>query len=120
MFLPTGPAPSPVGSWLREDLSEAIERATSCLDPQECDRMTPGGVMVDDTGGLDAETRSKLVFVPCAVQDTPWLTLDQQVRIVAVASLVTATARLLAEDPGTVITTGELARVWDLVDHAIA
>lgn len=51
---------------------------------------------------------------------TPWLTLDQQVRIVAVASLVTGAARLLAEDPGTVIITGELARVWDLVDHAIA
>ncbi len=51
--------------------------------------MDPGGVMVDGTGGLDAETRSKLVFVPCAVQDAPWLTLDQQIRIVAVASLVT-------------------------------
>ncbi|MGW0545511.1 hypothetical protein ACWD0D_35270, partial [Streptomyces griseoincarnatus] len=97
--LPTGPAPSPVGSWLREDLPESIERATSCLDPQDCDRMDPGGAMVDGTGGLDEETRSKLVFVPCAVQDAPWLTPDQQIRIVAVASLVTGAARLLAEDP---------------------
>ncbi|GGR47701.1 hypothetical protein GCM10010497_58850 [Streptomyces cinereoruber] len=38
----------------------------------------------------------------------------------AVASLVTGAARLLAEDPGTAITTGELFRVWALVDHAIA
>ncbi|MGW5803514.1 hypothetical protein ACWFQ7_29490 [Streptomyces bacillaris] len=76
--------------------------------------------MVDGTGGLDAETCSKLVFVPCAVQDALWLTLDQQVRIVAVASLVTGAPRLLAEDPGTAITTGELSRIWALVDHAIA
>lgn len=82
--------------------------------------MGPGGVMVDGTGGLDGETRSKLVFVPCAVQDALWLTPDQQIRIVAVASLITGAARLLAEDPGTAITTGELSRMWALVDHAIA
>ncbi|MGW9461271.1 hypothetical protein ACWG5N_35615 [Streptomyces globisporus] len=117
--LPTGLDPSPVGSWIREDLPEAIERAMSGLDPQACDRMDPGGVMVDGTGGLDAETRSKLVFVPCAVQDALWLTPDQQIRLVAVASLVTGAARLLAEDPGTAITTGELSRTWALVDHAI-
>ncbi|MFE3366615.1 hypothetical protein ACFXKV_29305 [Streptomyces globisporus] len=85
----TGLDPSPVGSWIREDLPEAIERAMSGLDPQACDRMDPGGVMVDGTGGLDEETRSKLVFVPCAVQDALWLTPDQQIRLVAVASLVT-------------------------------
>ncbi|MEU2295544.1 hypothetical protein ACFY9H_33280 [Streptomyces bacillaris] len=118
--LPTAPEPSPVGSWLRVDLPESIEAATSGLDLQDCDRMDPGGVMVDGTGGLDEETRSKLVFVPCAVQDATWLTPDQQIRIVAVASLVTGAARLLAEDPGTAITTGELSRMWALVDHAIA
>lgn len=118
--LPAGPAPSPVGSWLREDLPESIERATSCLDPQDCDRMDPGGVMVDGTGGLDEETRSSLVAVPCAVQDAPWLPPDQQIRIVAVASLITGAVRLLAEDPGAAITTGELSRMWALVDHTIA
>ncbi|MEV7951998.1 hypothetical protein AB0O74_34140 [Streptomyces rubiginosohelvolus] len=118
--LPTAPEPGPVGSWLCEDLPESIEAATAALDPQDCDRMDPGGVMVDGTGGLDEETRSKLVFVPCAVQDALWLTPDQQIRIVAVASLVTGAARLLAEDPGTAITTGELSRMWALVDHAIA
>ncbi|PJN24763.1 hypothetical protein CG717_32185 [Streptomyces sp. CB02613] len=57
--------------------------------------------------------------MPCAVQDASWLTPDQQIRIVAVASLVTGAARLLAEDPGAAITTGELSRMWALVDHAI-
>ncbi|MFF6931221.1 hypothetical protein [Streptomyces californicus] len=118
--LPTGPAPTPVGSWIREDLPEAIERATSCLDPRDCDHMTPGGVMVDGAGGLDAKTRTQLGFVPCMVQDALWLTPDQQIRLVAVASLVTGAARLLAEEPGTAITTGELSRMWALVDHAIA
>ncbi|WP_228183934.1 hypothetical protein [Streptomyces anulatus] len=117
--LPTAPAPGPVASWLREDLPEAIEAATSSLNAHDRDHMAPGGVMVDGTGGLDAETRSKLLFVPCAVQDALWLTPDQQIRIVAVDSLITGAARLLAEDPGTAITTGELSRVWALLDHAI-
>lgn len=50
--------------------------------------------------------------MPCAVQDAPWLTPDQQIRLVAVASLVSGAARLLAEDPGAAITTGELSRMW--------
>ncbi|MXG30490.1 hypothetical protein GRQ63_33600 [Streptomyces sp. YIM 132580] len=76
--------------------------------------------MVDGTGGLDEETRSKLAAEPCVIQDARWLNPDQQIRLVAVASLITGAARLLAEDPGTAITTGELARIWGLRDHAIA
>ncbi|MEU1224110.1 hypothetical protein [Streptomyces microflavus] len=117
--LPQAPTPGPVGSWLLEDLPEAIEEATAALDPQDCDRMEPDGVMVDGAGGLDGETRRKLVFVPCAVQDARWLTPDQQIRLVAVASLVLGAVRVLAEDPGTAITTGELTRMWALLDHAI-
>ncbi|MFJ5048285.1 hypothetical protein [Streptomyces sp. NPDC088719] len=55
--------------------------------------------MVDGTGGIDEEMRSSLAAVPCAVQNARWLTPDQQIRLVAVASLVTGAARLLAEDP---------------------
>lgn len=118
--LPQGSAPGPVGTWLLRDLPETIETATASLDPQDCDRMESDGVMVDGTGGIDEETRSALAAVPCAVQDARWLTPDQQIQIVAVASLFTGAARLLAEDPGTAITTGELSRMWALVDHAIA
>ncbi|OKI73997.1 hypothetical protein AMK12_37065 [Streptomyces sp. TSRI0395] len=71
-------------------------------------------------GGVDEKTRSTLAAVPGAAQDALWLTPDQQIRLVAVASLTTGAARLLAEDPGTAITTGELSRVWALLDHAIA
>ncbi|WP_329359666.1 hypothetical protein [Streptomyces anulatus] len=118
--LPKAPAPGPVGAWHAAEFPDAIETATASLDSQECDRMDPDGVMVDGTGGIDEETRSKLAAVPCAVQDARWLTPDQQIRIVAVASLVVGAARLLAEDPGTAITTGELSRMWALLDHAIA
>ncbi|MER8199485.1 hypothetical protein ABTY00_36875 [Streptomyces microflavus] len=118
--LPQAPAPGPVGTWLIRDLPETIETATASLDPQDCDRMEPDGVMVDGTGGLDEETRSALAAVACAVQDARWLTPDQQIRLVAVASLITGAARLLAEDPGTAITTGELSRMWALLDHALA
>ncbi|MFE1734880.1 hypothetical protein ACFW6X_32860 [Streptomyces bacillaris] len=58
--------------------------------------------------------------MPCAVQGALWLIPDQQIRLVAVDSLVTGAARLLAEDPGTAITTGELSRMWALLDHTIA
>ncbi|MFG2768662.1 hypothetical protein [Streptomyces rubiginosohelvolus] len=119
-FLPQAPAPGPVGSWLLRDLPDTIEKATATLDPQDCDRMESDGVMVDGTAGLDEEIRSKLAAVPCVVQDALWLTPDQQIRLVAVASLITGAARLLAEDPGTAITTGELSRMWALVDQAIA
>ncbi|QKW41059.1 hypothetical protein [Streptomyces microflavus] len=101
----------PVGTWLLRDLPETIETATASLDPQDGDRMEPDGVMVDGTGGVDEEIRSSLSAVPCAVQDARWLTPDQQIRLVAVASLITGAARLLAEDPGTAITTGELSRM---------
>ncbi|MFD8440413.1 hypothetical protein ACFV2I_35845 [Streptomyces microflavus] len=119
-FPAPGAGPGPVGTWLLRDLPETIETATASLDPQDCDRMEPDAVMVDGTGGLDEETRSTLAAVPCAVQDARWLTPDQQIRLVAVASLITAAARLLAEDPGTAITTGELSRMWALLNHAIA
>ncbi|MFF4860018.1 hypothetical protein ACFY2N_34650 [Streptomyces rubiginosohelvolus] len=118
--LPQAPVPGPVGIWLLRDLPETIETATSSLDPQDCDRMEPDGVMVDGTGGVDEEIRSSLAAMPCAVQDARWLTPDQQIRLVAVASLITGAARLLAQDPGTAITTGELSRMRDLLDHAIA
>ncbi|MFJ1551428.1 hypothetical protein [Streptomyces sp. NPDC088246] len=118
--LPGAPIPGPVGAWLAGELPEAIETATASLNPQDCDRMGPDGEMVDGTGGVDEETRSKLAAVPCAVQYALWLTSDQQIRLVAVASLITGAARLLAEDPGTAITTGELSRMWALLDQAIA
>ncbi|WP_331745391.1 hypothetical protein OG245_37670 (plasmid) [Streptomyces sp. NBC_01116] len=118
--LPSAPSPCPVGAWLAGELPQAIEAATSSLDPGDCDRMDPEGVIVDGTGGIDEETRSKMAAVPCAVEDALWLIPGQQIRLVAVASLVTGAARLLAEDPGTAITTGELPRMWVLVDHAIA
>lgn len=97
--LPGAPSPCPVGAWLAGELPQASEAAVSSLDPGDCDRMGPEGVMVDRTGGVDEEIRSSLAAVPCAVQDARWLTPDQQIPLVAVASLVTGAARLLAGDP---------------------
>ncbi|MEV7894369.1 hypothetical protein AB0O63_09045 [Streptomyces cyaneofuscatus] len=117
--LPQAPVSGPVGTWLLRDVPETIETAPASLDPQDCDRMESDGVIVDGTGGIDEEIRSALAAVPGAVQDALWLTSDQQIRLVAVPSLVTGAARLLAEDPGTAITTGELSRMWALLDHTI-
>ncbi|NEC03420.1 hypothetical protein G3I37_38480 [Streptomyces anulatus] len=40
------------------------------------------------------------------LSEATWLTPDQHVRLLAVASAVTGTVRLLADDPGTAITHG--------------
>ncbi|MFJ1958473.1 hypothetical protein ACIOGT_36410 [Streptomyces microflavus] len=66
--LPGAPSPYPVGAWLAGELPQAIEAATSCPDPGDCDRMGPEGVMVDGTGGVDEDIRSSLAAVPCPVQ----------------------------------------------------
>ncbi|WP_406191009.1 hypothetical protein OH791_38140 (plasmid) [Streptomyces anulatus] len=56
--------------------------------------------------------------MPRAVADADWLTPDQQVRLLAVASAVTGTARTLAQDPDSAITHGLLARLCTVLDHA--
>ncbi|MGW4221500.1 hypothetical protein ACWEJZ_31345 [Streptomyces bacillaris] len=116
--LPGQPAPCPVGAWLAGELPEAIGTAMRELDPQDCDGMGPDGVLAAGSGGVDAETMSTLSAVPCAVPEAVWLTPDQQARLLAVASAVTGAVRLLAEDPGTAITHGLLARLCAVLDHA--
>ncbi|MFE1824782.1 hypothetical protein ACFW9S_38035 [Streptomyces anulatus] len=66
---------------------------------------------------LDVATISFLAVVPCVLSEATWLTPDQHVRLLAVASAVTGTVRLLADDPGTAITHG-VARMCATLDHA--
>lgn len=87
--LPGPPVPGPVGSWLAGELPEAIERAMSALDPEDCDGMGPDGAIVEGAGGVDAGTMSTLSAVPCVVPEAVWLTPDQQVRLLAMTSAVT-------------------------------
>lgn len=54
------------------------------------------------------------------VPEAVWLTPDQQARLLAVTSAVTGAVRLLAEDPGTAILHGLLARLCAVLDHAAA
>lgn len=87
------------------------------LDPAACDRTDPDGRVVDGTGGVDAGTMSTLAVVPCVLSEVDWLTPDQQVRLLAVASAVAGTVRRLADDPGSAITYG-VARLCGALDHA--
>ncbi|MFB6908039.1 hypothetical protein ACFCWB_27575 [Streptomyces bacillaris] len=118
--LPVPPVPCPVGAWLAGELPEAIETAMSALDPQDCDGRSPDGTLVEGAGGVDEETMSTLAAVPCVVPEAVWLTPDQQARLLAVTSAVTGAVRLLAEDPGTAILHGLLARLCAVLDHAAA
>ncbi|MFL0028466.1 hypothetical protein ACJBCE_36700 [Streptomyces sp. NBUL23] len=78
--------------------------------------MDEDGLAVD--GGVGPVIRSVLAAVPCVVSDTDWLTVDQRARLTAVASVVTGAARVLAQDPGSVIGHGLLARLCAVLDHA--
>ncbi|MBV7245246.1 hypothetical protein [Streptomyces sp. MW-W600-10] len=92
--LPGPPAPGPVGAWLAGALPDAVESAMGSLDPATCDRTDPDGRVVDGTGAVDAGTMSTLAVVPCVLSEADWLTPDQQVRVPAVASVVSAKASL--------------------------
>ncbi|MFJ9656207.1 hypothetical protein [Streptomyces microflavus] len=116
--LPAAPAPRPVGTWLAGALPDAVEAAMGSLDPAQCDRMGPDGRLVEGNGGVDAGTLSTLTVVPCVLSDADWLTPDQHIRLLAVASITTGIARLLADDPGTAILHGLVARMCATLDHA--
>ncbi|MEU5233980.1 hypothetical protein AB0G82_32600 [Streptomyces anulatus] len=116
--LPAPPSPTPTWAWLVGDLAGAIEAAMTSLDPRDSDRMDEHGLAVDGAGGMAPVTQSMLAAVSCVVADVPWLTTDQQVRLLAVASAVTGAARVLAQDPGSAIVHGLLARMCTVVDHA--
>ncbi|WP_329345256.1 hypothetical protein [Streptomyces microflavus] len=116
--LPAPPALSPVGTWLATTLPGAVESATGSLDPAQCDRRGPDGRLIEGNGGVDAGTTSTLAVVPCVLSDVDWLTPDQHLRLMAVASVVTGIARLLADDPGTAILHGQVTRMCATLDHA--
>ncbi|MFD5208673.1 hypothetical protein ACFWNF_17355 [Streptomyces anulatus] len=108
----------PVGIWLAGELPTAIETAMGGLDPEECDHMAPDGRAVDGTGGVHAGTIGTLDSVPVVLPEADWLTPDQQVRLLAVASAVTGAVRLIAADPGATLRHGLLARLCAVLDHA--
>lgn len=115
--LPGPPVPCPVGAWLAGALPGAVETAMGSLDPADCDRVGPDGRIVEGTGGVDAGTMSTLSVVPCVLSEAVWLTPDQQVRLLAVACVVSGIVRLLADDPGTEILHSLVARMCTTLDH---
>ncbi|MFI0763049.1 hypothetical protein ACH4PX_37310 [Streptomyces anulatus] len=116
--LPAPPLRVPVGDWLAGELPATIETAMGSLDLEECDHMAPDGRAVEGTGGVDAATMSTLAAVPVVLAEAGWLAPDQQARLLAVASAVTGAVRLIAQDPGTAILHGLLARLCAVLDHA--
>ncbi|MFB8206383.1 hypothetical protein [Streptomyces sp. NPDC056010] len=54
------------------------------------------------------------------IPEAVWLTLHQEMRLATVASVLADIVRLLAQDPGAAIQNQEPARMWALLDHAIA
>ncbi|MCR8945153.1 hypothetical protein NW249_23840 [Streptomyces sp. OUCMDZ-4982] len=116
--LPGPPVPGPVGTRLAGELPDAIETAMSSLDPDDCDHMTADGQALEGAGGVDAETISILAAAPGVLAEADWLSPDQQVRLLAAASAAAGAVRLIAEDPGTAIEHGLLARLCAVLDHA--
>ncbi|MFE7113468.1 hypothetical protein ACFU98_47800 [Streptomyces sp. NPDC057575] len=70
-------------------------------------------------GGIDDDTAETLAGLTYTMPETAhWLTLDQQVRLLAVVAAVPGIPRLLANDPGTAIEDGQVARMCATLDHA--
>ncbi|MFD4023205.1 hypothetical protein ACFWRV_06695 [Streptomyces sp. NPDC058576] len=111
--------PAPPDTILGESLAAAVESVTAGLDPRDENRPGPDWTFIEGQGGADSEAMTVLAAVPCAAPAATWLTPDQQVRMVAVASLVVGAVRVLVQDPGTAIRS-ELAVIWALLDHVIA
>ncbi|MFJ5733936.1 hypothetical protein [Streptomyces microflavus] len=116
--LPVPEAGGPSGRRIVFGLADAVERAMAALDPGDYDGMAEGKVF-DDASGVDAATAETLACLPFVLPETAdWLTTDQQVRLVAVVATVTATVRLLANDPGSMILHGQLSRICAILSHA--
>ncbi|MFJ5657161.1 hypothetical protein ACIQD5_27880 [Streptomyces microflavus] len=60
---------------------------------------------------------STLSVVPCVLSEAVRLTPDQQVRLLAVACVVSGIVRLLADGPGTEILHDLVARMCTTLDH---
>ncbi|MFJ7416749.1 hypothetical protein ACIQWZ_39060 [Streptomyces sp. NPDC098077] len=116
------PVPESVGRpqrWVVAELADAVEWAMGSLDPGDCDRMGADGVVVDGGGGVDAATMAHLAGLPFALPETAgWLSLDQQVRLLAVVGTVTAIVRLLAHDPESFVEHGGLSRMCVVPTYA--
>ncbi|MFE7046321.1 hypothetical protein ACFU9X_45225 [Streptomyces atratus] len=107
------PAPE-TGRWIIGPLADAVEKAMTSLDPGDRD-----GVDQHGKGGIDDDTAETLAGLIYAVPETAhWLTPDQQVRLLAVVAAVPGIPRLLANDPGTAIGDGQVARMCAILDHA--
>ncbi|MFF0509125.1 hypothetical protein ACFYUH_36845 [Streptomyces fimicarius] len=117
--LPGPPVPAPTGAWLAGTLPDAVEAVMGSLDPADCDRRGPDDRFIHGTGGADPSMMRTLNAIPYLMPELDWLTLDQQVRLLAVASAVSGTVDLLAADPGTAILHGLLVRYSALITHAV-
>ncbi|WP_318294241.1 hypothetical protein [Streptomyces bacillaris] len=114
-----GPAVAcPIGSWLAWELPEAIETAMGSLDPSDEDAMGPDGVVVPGRGGVTEEVMETLMAVPCVLSEADWLSAEQQLRLVAVASVAAGCVRLVVTDAGTAILHGLLARMCASLTYA--
>ncbi|MER6702226.1 hypothetical protein ABT289_34230 [Streptomyces fimicarius] len=116
--LPGPLAPAPYSAWLAGKVPGAIEAVMGGLDPEDCDRRGPDDAFVHGTGGADASMMQILNAAAYMLPELNWLTLDQQVRLLAVASAVTGAVQLIADDPGTAILDGLLARQCSVITHA--
>ncbi|MFB6985278.1 hypothetical protein ACFC0C_26650 [Streptomyces sp. NPDC056178] len=107
------PAPE-TDRWIVGPLADAVETVMTSLDPGDCD-----DVDQDGKGGADDGATETLAGLTYAAQETAhWLTLDQQVRLLAVVAAVSGSPRMLANDPGSFIEDGQAARMCAILDHA--
>ncbi|MET9954477.1 hypothetical protein ABZ135_23440 [Streptomyces sp. NPDC006339] len=107
--------PHPPGdTWITGRLPDAVEDALTSLDPGDETALAP-----DARGGLPETTEQTLAGLIYAMPEaSACLTPEQQIALLAIVHCAAGIPRLLANDPGTVITDGELAALCKVLDFA--
>ncbi|WP_430480448.1 hypothetical protein ACQZM9_34170 [Streptomyces sp. P11-1] len=88
------------------------------LDPSDEDAMGPDGVVVPGRGGVTEEVMETLMAVPCVLPEADWLSAEQQLRLLAVASAAAGCVRLVMADADTAILHGLPARMCASLTYA--
>ncbi|WP_107098921.1 hypothetical protein, partial [Streptomyces kanamyceticus] len=104
--------PGPDGNWVAGDLADAVQEATSNLDPGDLDDVDRWG-----SGGVPELLRERL-NVTFSLPHLNWLSPGDRMRVLAVTGCVLGMPKLLANDPVAALD-DDLPVMCAILDHTV-
>ncbi|WP_186779861.1 hypothetical protein [Streptomyces salinarius] len=104
--------PGPAGNWIAGDLADAVQEATSSLDPADCDDRDRWG-----DGGVPQALRDRLDVAP-GLPAAEWLAPGHKAMVLAVTGCVLGMPKALANDPITAVQE-DLPGLCAMLDSAV-